>query len=401
MPWKETNKVNERMQFVSRLESGERMSDLCREYGISRTTGYKVKARFEHYGPKGLYDESRRPHYHPRKTPDAVVRLVVGARKEFPTWGPKKLGPLLRGRYPGVTMPCPSTMGVILKDAGLSQERKPRRRATPVGPRCVQASAPNQVWTVDFKGQFRLRHGPYCYPLTLNDAHSRFNLCIEALEGTRSGPTQQALSLVFARYGLPQAIRSDNGVPFASTGRFGFGELSVWLLRLGIALQRIEPGKPQQNGCHERFHRTLKAETTRPAQSSMLAQQQRFDEWRVQYNEVRPHESLGQKTPASVYTKSTTVMPSDLGPASYPLCDHTVHVNRGGAIRFLQRHFYIANVLSGQRLGLLQVEDPTYLVYFANFELGYLDIVQRRFFPAFNPNPNLETAEEVSTMSSV
>lgn len=227
MPWKETEKVNERMQFVSRLQSGERMSDLCREYGISRTTGYKFKDRFERYGPKGLYDESRRPHFHPKKTPDAVVHLVIEARKDFPTWGPTKLRVLLGERYPGVQMPCPSTIGVILKDAGLTQERKKRRRATPTGPRCVHAQAPNQVWTVDFKGQFRLQRGRYCYPLTLNDAYSRYNLCIEALEGTQAGPTQHALSLVFEHYGLPKAIRSDNGVPFACTGRFGWTELSV------------------------------------------------------------------------------------------------------------------------------------------------------------------------------
>jgi transposase InsO family protein len=389
------------MQFVSRLESGERMTDLCREYGVSRTTGYKFKARFEQYGPKGLYDESRRPYYHPRKTPDAVVRQVVEARREFPTWGPKKLRTLLGERFPGVPLPCPSTMGVILKDAGLTQARKKRRRATPEGPRCVQANAPNQVWTVDFKGQFRLQHGRYCYPLTLNDAYSRYSLCIEALEGTKVEPTQHALSLVFEHYGLPQAIRSDNGVPFASTGRFGWSELSVWLLRLGIALQRIEPGKPQQNGCHERFHRTLKAEATRPAQANLLAQQQRFDEWRAQYNEVRPHESLGQKTPASQYTPSEAEMPHALKPLSYPLCDYTAEVSRCGSIRLAHRRIYIASVLRGQNLGLLQVDDPTYLVYFGRFELGYLDLVEQRFFASFNPNTNLETAEEVSAMSSV
>jgi transposase InsO family protein len=399
MPWKETDKVNERMQFVSRLLSGERMSDLCREYGISRKTGYKYKARFEQKGPQALYDVSRRPHGHPRKTPDTVVQQVLAARKEFPTWGPKKLSVLLKERYPTVPMPCPSTIGVILKDAGLSKERKKRRRATPVGPRCVQASAPNEVWTVDFKGQFRLGHGRYCYPLTLNDAFSRYSLSIEALHSTQVPLTQQALQMAFEHYGLPSAIRSDNGVPFASTGRFGWSELSVWLLRLGIALQRIEPGKPQQNGCHERFHRTLKAETTRPAQPTLLAQQQRFDEWRMEYNEVRPHESLGQKPPASVYTHSAVPMPPALPPQRYPLCDERVVVSRCGSIRLGHKRVYIARVLHGQPLGLLQVEDFTHLVYFSRFELGYLDAQQLRFFPSFNPNP--ETLQNVSPMSSV
>ena len=276
MPWKATDKVSERMQFISRLERGERMVDLCREFGVSRKTGYKLKARFERYGPSGLYDQSRRPHVHPRKTPDALVQLVIEARQEFPSWGPKKLHVLLGDRHPGVKLPCPSTMGVIVKDAGLVAGRKKRRRCTPTDPRCVQAQAPNQVWTVDFKGQFRLQNQKYCYPLTL----------------------------------------------------------SVWLLRLGISLQRIEPGKPQQNGCHERFHRTLKAEATRPSKSNLLAQQERFDEWRQQYNDIRPHESLGQKTPASVYTQSTVPMPDNLEPLRYPLCDKTVMVSRCGSLRF-------------------------------------------------------------------
>lgn len=401
MPWKETDKVNERMQFISRLVSGERMSDLCREYRISRKTGYKFKARFEQDGPKALYDVSRRPRSHPRKTPDAVVQQVIEARKEFRTWGPKKLSVLLKERYPAVPMPCPSTIGVILNDAGLAKERKTRRRCTPVGPRCVQSSAPNEVWTVDFKGQFRLGHGRYCYPLTLNDAYSRYSLSIEALHSTQVPLTQQALRMAFERYGLPSAIRSDNGVPFATAGRFGWSELSVWLLRLGIALQRIEPGKPQQNGCHERFHRTLKAETTRPAQPTLLAQQQRFDEWRIHYNQVRPHESLGQKPPASVYTQSTVPMPPTLPPQSYPLCDQRVVVSRCGSIRFAHKRIYIARVLHDQPLGLLQVDDPTYLVYFSRFELGYLDTQQQRFFPSFNPNPKPETLENVSPMSSV
>jgi transposase InsO family protein len=401
MPWKETDKVNERMQFISRLESGERMSDLCREFGISRKTGYKLKERFERYGVQGLYDASRRPHTHPRKTPDAVVQRVIEARRQFPTWGPKKLEVLLQDRYPGVHMPSPSTIGVIIKDAGLVQGRKKRRRSTPTGPRCVEAAAPNEVWTVDFKGQFRLGNKRYCYPLTLNDAFSRYSLSIEALPSTRVSLAQQALTMAFERYGLPSAIRSDNGVPFASTGRLGWSELSVWLLRLGIGLQRIEPGKPQQNGSHERFHRTLKAEATRPAQATMLAQQQCFDSWRDHYNEERPHEALGQKTPASQYSASTLPMPKALPTLSYPLCDQQVQVSHCGSIRFEGKRFYVGQVLHHQTLGLLQVDDPTWLVHFSRFELGYLDTEQRRFFPAFNPNPNLETSEKVLPMSPV
>jgi len=319
MPWKVSDPVSERMKFITRLLEGERMSDLCGEFGISRKTGCKLRARYASEGLAGLYDRSRRPHRSPRRTPTVVADQVVALRQRYPTWGPKKLRARLEKLHPEVLWPAASTIGVLLKDAGLVDGRKRRRRAWPTPPsQRRESSSANELWSIDFKGQFRMGNSRYCYPLTVSDHFSRYLLGCEALEATKAEPAARALESVFRTHGLPERMRSDNGTPFASTGLGGLTQLSVWLLRLGIELERIEPGHPEQNGRHERIHLTLKQETTRPAGGNLLQQQERFDDFCTRYNQERPHEALQMRTPAAIYQPSARKLPEALEPPTYP-----------------------------------------------------------------------------------
>lgn len=382
MPWKESDAMSERTKFVARLLDGERMSDLCREFGISRKTGYKLKERYCDQGPQGLYDQSRRPLSSPHRTASAIVERVVELRRRFPTWGPKKLRAKLVELEPESRWPAASTIGVIIKDAGLVDGRKRKRRAWPTPPSEQHDSvAANDLWAMDFKGQFRLGDGRYCYPLTVSDHYSRFLLGCEALENTKTDPAGHALETVFREYGLPKRIRSDNGAPFASTGLGGLTMLSAWLMRLGIRHERIEPGKPQQNGRHERIHLTLKQETTRPAAANMLLQQQRFDEFVAQYNDERPHEALAMKPPASAYKTSQRRLPVTLPAVSYPLHDVIKRVSQGGHVRLEKRDIFVSKALRGQPIGLRQLDSPTWLLSFMDLDLAYLDLDQRSVVP--------------------
>jgi transposase InsO family protein len=270
----------------------------------------------------------------------------------------------------------------VLKDEGLVRGRKRRRRASPSPTPLRESNAPNELWCIDFKGQFRLGNGKYCYPLTVTDQYSRFLLGCEALDDTRTGPAQQALELVFRTYGLPKAIRSDNGAPFASTSHQGLSRLSVWLMRLGVELERIQPAHPEQNGRHERMHRTLKEDTTRPAAHNSLRQQERFDTFQRVFNEERPHEALDMKTPKSLYRPSERAFPDTLSSLSYPLHDLTRLVSYNGLIRMGQAgQFYIGKAFAAQPIGLRQLEAQTWLVSFMDLDLGYLDLDSRRLLP--------------------
>jgi transposase InsO family protein len=399
MPWKESDTVSERLKFITRLREGERMTDLCREFGISRKTGYKLVERYGSDGAQGLFDRSRRPRTSPQRTPDGVVEQVVRMRQRYPTWGPKKLRYVLQERQPEVRWPAASTIGVILKDAGLVDGRKRRRRAWPTPPseRCL-SQAPNELWCFDFKGQFRLGDRRVCYPLTVSDHFSRYLLGCEALDSTRAVPTANALECVFREHGLPARMRSDNGSPFASTGLAGLTKLAVWLLRLEIELERIEPGHPEQNGRHERMHLTLKQETIRPAAHSMLQQQERFDDFRNRFNDERPHEALAMKTPKSVHRCSLRPLPGQLPPLSYPNHDLTKTVSQGGAIRLQGQDLYLCRALAGQDVGLTQLDTQTWLVSFMQLDLAYLDTQQRAAVP-ITPNP--AAPRKVSPMSPV
>jgi transposase InsO family protein len=375
MPWKASTPVSERMAFVTRLLEGERMTDLCEEYGISRKTGYKFRDRFETLGPVGLYEVSRRPKSSPGSTPVEIKKLLIEARQRHPTWGPRKLVAIVARAHGGLVLPAPSTVGGILARAGLVKPRRRRGRVTRLGAVRSEAVGPNDIWCADYKGQFRLGTGRYCYPLTVTDQASRYILACEGFEAIDGGTARAVFDDRFGRYGLPMAIRTDNGAPFASTGLFGLTQLSAYWLKLGIALERIEPGKPQQNGRHERMHRTLKQETTRPAAATLLGQQERFDAWVSTFNETRPHEALGQEAPAAVYKVSPrTIVPGK--PVEYPLHDEIRLVSPSGHIRLLRgrnRVTYLSPAIGGENVGIRELPDGSWLVSFASLDLGRID----------------------------
>lgn len=378
--------MSERMTFVTRLSMGESMSELCREYGISRKTGYKIATRFEAEGSAGLADQSRRPQSSPYRTPEEVVMALVAERQAHPTWGPRKLRVVLGRRQVGVKWPSTSTIWKIFRDRGLVPGRKKRRRVTPYTQPLLHATGPNVVWCTDYKGQFRLGNGKYCYPLTICDAYSRYLIACEALESTKEEDARSAWLDVFRRYGLPDAIRSDNGTPFASTAPGGFSRTSALWRQLGIVHERIEPGHPEQNGRLERIHLTLKVDTTRPPGANLLQQQDRFDRFRAVYNEERPHEALEDATPASRYAPSSRSLPQAIPDPSYPFHDLICRVSSAGHIHIpaplgKRLQIYLSVALEHQVVGLREVELGRWLVTFTDLDLGVVDLASRRFVP--------------------
>src|ERR1700739_3963192 len=306
MPWKECAVVDERLRFVARLLDGESMTDVCREFGISRKTGYKIFQRYQEHGLEALTDRCRRPVRYANQLPSQVESLIVTLKREKPHWGARKIRELLVRRLDGASrIPAKSTIHAVLHRHGLVKvPGRPRRRAS--GTELSTGAIPNDLWCVDFKGEFKLGNGRYCYPLTVTDHASRYLLLCEALESTPAHPTLTSFEQLFQERGLPQAIRSDNGVPFASPNAlFNLSKLSVWWLRLGISIERIKPGHPQQNGRHERMHLTLKKEATRPPGDNSLQQQERFDDFVQEFNIERPHEALAMKCPAEIYSASS------------------------------------------------------------------------------------------------
>lgn len=382
MPWKVNDLVSERMRFVVRLEAGETMTELCREFGISRKTGHKIWNRFRARGAKGLEDESRAPKTILHRTPESIQTVVIAFRKQHPTWGPKKIKVSLEKAHPGVSFPAPSTIGDILKRAGLVG-RRARRRGVPRYPdHLVESTESNDVWCADFKGEFRLGNHRYCYPLTLADHFSRLGLACESLESTKGEGVRPVFEGAFHEFGLPRYIRTDNGPPFASKGLAGLSRLSVWWLKLGIIPERIEPGHPEQNGRLERFHLTLKQETTRPPADSFLQQQERFDHFLEEFNEKRPHEALEMRTPKEVYEPSSRKMPDEEPEPEYPLHDDSRRVSLNGEIRLPRsQSIYVSTLLAGESVGLRAIEDGLCLVTFCNLDLGHLDLREKTFKP--------------------
>jgi transposase InsO family protein len=382
VPWRVSHTVNERMKFVVRLDAGEAMSDLCREFGISRKTGYKFWERYKRQGLQGLADVSRAPKRVARRTAPEIESALVEARKQHPTWGGRKLKRAIEREEPGVVIPSASTVCGILKRNGLVKQRKRWRRPAPWRKPLTVPQVSNEVWAVDYKGQFRLGNGEYCYPLTATDVYSRFLLAVEALDSTDEESAHAAFEDLFREHGLPEIIRSDNGTPFASSGLAGLTKLSAWWLRLGIRHERIEPSHPEQNGQHERMHRTLKAETTRPAGKHSLEQQERFDNFRREFNEQRPHEALGLKTPAEVHQPSTRQYPDPLPELAYPLHDDVLLVSRSGHVRLPRcRTVFLSNALAEQLVGLREGVDGRWLVTFVNLDLGFYDPRDGAFEP--------------------
>lgn len=377
--------MDERLRFVSRLLEGEAMSDVCREFGISRKTGYKIYRRYQTHGLEALSDRSRRPVRYANQLPAQIESLIIRLKREKPHWGARKIRELLVRRLDGdLRIPAKSTVHATLHRHGLVKAiARPRHRAK--GTSLSAGSQPNDLWCADYKGEFKLGNGRYCYPLTVSDHASRFLLLCEALESTRESSAIQAFEQLFAERGLPQAIRSDNGVPFASPNAlFNLSKLSVWWLRLGIAIERIQPGQPQQNGRHERMHLTLKREATRPPAMNHLQQQARFDAFVREFNVERPHEALAMKCPAELYLASPRPY-RGLPELTYPLHDRDVLVTACGRICMHRKRVNISTVLAGQRVGIKEVDDGIWIVSFMHYDLGFIDLEQKTLQPLDNP----------------
>jgi transposase InsO family protein len=370
MPWRARETMDVKREFMRRLKSGERMSDLCREYEISRETGYELERRFDVGGDAGLQPQSRAPKHSPKRTPPTVVDLVVEERRAHPTWGARKLKVMLERS--GGPMPASSTIHGMLKRRGLVEKRRRLPTVTRGKSGLRQAAQPNEVWCVDYKGQFRLGDKSLCYPLTLTDQYSRFLVAVESMAAIDGEAALETTFHAFRRYGLPDVIRSDNGSPFASSRAIaGLSTLSTAWMRLGIELEHIDPGHPEQNGRHERMHRTLKQDTTRPASSNLLAQQERFNRFVEEFNSVRPHEALDNKTPAAVYRPSAKPFPGAFPDVSYPLHDDVVVIPRNGQLRIGRHQFFLSHALVGHPVGIREEEDGRWLVTFMKLDLGH------------------------------
>jgi putative transposase len=360
------------------------MTAVCREFGITRKTGYKIFNRYKEIGIEGLQNQSRRPHRSANKIPFQVERSILRIKKEWPHWGAPKIREKLIRQYPTIKPPAKSTVHAVLARNGLVKKRRTKRYKAK-GTDLSNPQSPNGLWCTDFKGEFLLGNKKYCYPLTITDYSSRYLLACESLESTKERFAFTVFERVFREFGLPDAIRSDNGIPFASpTALFGLSKLSVWWLQLGIAVERIKPGNPQQNGRHERMHLTLKKEATQPASFNFLQQQSRFDDFVDEFNNERPHQAIGMKYPGELYTPSVREYTSPV-PPEYPYHDKTIQVTRCGRLCLEGRKINLSTVFAGQFVGIREVSDKIWLVSFMDYDLGFFDEESNKVDPAENP----------------
>ena len=376
MPWKVSGALEQRVRFVLDHESGlYSMAELCSRFGISRQCGYKWVERYRREGLAGLQDVSRAPRHSPHRTDRATEELLIDMRRSQPTWGSRKIIARLEKMYPQLKrqLPAASTVDDLYRRSGLLHSKRRKKRFEEVVRVPLEANAPNDVWSADFKGEFRLANGSYCYPFTVSDAFSRFLIGCQGEPSTASLGVRNALQRAFHEYGLPKAIRTDNGLPFVGHGRSGLSQLSVWWIKLGIRHQRIAPGRPDQNGRHERMHRTLKAEATRPPESSFDAQQKRFDAFIREYNHERPHEALKQQTPDTFYQRSDRVYEGEVPPPDYPGLYEKRKVDGKGHLKFKGMSWFIAHPLSGETVGLVEIDDDTWAVYLYSCEIARLN----------------------------
>lgn len=362
------------------------MATLCREFGISRKTGYKILERYEECGFEGLNDRARRPTRYANQLPAPLEAEIVAAKREKPHWGARKIRERLLRHLPHeVKVPAISTIHAVLDRHQLVSRSRKRSRTKAEGTPLSIGSAPNDLWCTDYKGEFQLGNTQYCYPLTVTDHASRYLLLCEAMESNKEQPAFTAFERLFRERGLPQAIRSDNGVPFASpNGLFNLSKLSVWWLRLGISIERIKPGHPQQNGRHERMHLTLKKEATRPAGANILQQQAKLDAFIEEFNNERPHEALNMKYPAEIYTASPRPYQGIPDP-HYPFHDKTVMVTNCGRLAIYRKKINLSVSLAGQAVGIKEVDEGIWLVTFMKYDLGYIDLEEKTLQPLDNP----------------
>jgi len=384
MPWKECHVMDERLRFVARRLEGEKMAPLCAEFGISRKTGYKIFDRYKDCGVAAFSDRSRRPYRQANRLPPQLEAVIVRLKREYPGWGAPKIREKLRRQSTAPHLPAISTVHAVLDRYGLVKRRR-RRRPRATGTELSRPSEANALWCADYKGEFMLGDRRYCYPLTITDFASRYLLTCEALSTTQEKFAFTVFERTFKEFGLPRAIRTDNGVPFASAhALYGLSKLAVWWLRLGIEIERTKPGHPEQNGRHERMHLTLKQDATKPAAANVLQQQARFDAFVDQYNRDRPHQALGMKVPADVYARASRVY-RGLEELTYPFHDATFTVTQCGRICFKGRKVNLSHVFAGQNVGVTQVGERIWLVTFMRYDLGYFDDETCRLEPIENP----------------
>ena len=394
MPWPTRSPMSLRLEFIHTVvEHRVAMRTACRQFGISEKTGYKWFRRFLHGGPAALADRSHAPLVAAHQLAPAVSDAVCALREAHPTWGARKLRQVLETKTPAIEWPAPSTITTLLKRTGyvVPRRRRVRDRAAWAHTGLTTAEAPNDVWAADFKGEFRLGTGPYCYPLTVTDLFSRDVLGLTGFPSTASAPAQLAFIRYFEAYGLPTVMRTDNGTPFGAPRALGgLSTLAVWWIRLGIRPERIHKGKPQENGSHERMHRTLKAETTRPAAASFAAQQRRFDAWQHTFNTLRPHEALGMTPPATHYTVSPRAYPRRLPPLDYPAHAELRRVNGNGVIRWHSEPIFLSHVLTGEYVGLEETGEDEWTISLGPLRLGYYRTTDAAFTDAVAWSPRAE-----------
>jgi transposase InsO family protein len=384
MAWQETRVVDSRMMFVVAVLKGDcSMLELCESFGISRKSGYKWLERYAAEGPVGLEDRSRAPLNHPNAISDEVREAILAAKSRFCHWGPLKIGHWLWKRHPDwAGHPAASTIGVLLKSRGLVRTRSRPKRPSPTQPPLTQGNSPNEVWCTDFKGHFQTKDGHRCNPLTVSDQFSRYLLCCQHLDTMSYESVRRQFERAFGEFGLPLVMRTDNGQPFSCYGLGGLTKLSAWWVRLGIHPERIEPGKPQQNGRHERMHRTLKEHTACPPAKGRRSQQRSFDEFIDEFNQERPHEAIGMRTPASIYVPSPREMPSRLEDIAYPDGMAVRKVAHHGDIRYRGRRLFVNGGLCHEYVGIERVDDDTSRLWYCNYELGTLDHRKWQIEPA-------------------
>lgn len=349
------------------------MSELCRRFGISRETGYVWLRRFRQTGFGGLIEHSRAVHRHANQTPKDIEQMILELRQAHMRWGPRKLKRILERDEPGRTWPASSTIGSMLKREGLVVARKKRFRTAPYTEPLAHADVANRVWCADFKGWFRTADGERIDPLTISDAHSRYLLRCQAVEKTDTERVRAIFEAAFREFGMPQAIRTDNGPPFASRAIAGLSRLALWWIKLGITPERIEAGHPEQNGRHERMHRTMKQETAEPPAANRRAQQRKMDQFREEYNHVRPHEALEMQTPAAIYHPSPRIFPARLPEPEYPSTMLVRSVRPHGNFRWKKDDIFLSEVFWGERIGLLPEDDRWFTIYFAEIPVARFD----------------------------
>lgn len=387
MAWKETNVFEERMKFVVAWKRGGwSLTDLCHEFNISRVTGYKYLKQYKLYGIDGLKDKSRRPKYHPHQTRKKIIELILQERKEHPRWGARKLLASLSARFHMIRKwPHPSTVGRILKQNNLIKPPKRRIRKQSIEQPFSHALGPNDIWCADFKGHFTVGDGKRCTPLTVTDAYSRFLLCCEIVPKADTTNVINEFTKLFKLYGMPLAIRTDNGPPFASNALAGLSKLSVWWIKLGIKLERIEPGKPQQNGRHERMHKTLKEETALPPRSSLETQQKAFRDFQKEFNYLRPHEGIQNSFPANHYQKSKRKFPKRIVKASYPTNIMIGEINDIGNLHIEGHRIFLSSALADEEVGLEEISDRHVKIHFYGVSLGVIDLYTGKLLHFKNP----------------